>query len=59
MHPSFDGEASHLVNPLKAAMRSTARLLARMHHGKVTGYAAYVLGILMVVLLAAAIKARP
>lgn len=44
-----------LVNPLKAAMQSTARLVARMHHGKVTGYAAYVLGILVVVLLAAAI----
>lgn len=44
-----------LVNPLKATMQSTARLLARMHHGKVTGYATYVLAILVIVLLVATI----
>lgn len=44
-----------LVNPLKAAIEATARRLARIHHGKVTGYAAYVLGTLVIVLLAAAI----
>ncbi len=44
-----------LLNPLLAAMETAARLFARMHHGKVTGYAAYVLGAAVAVLLAAAI----
>lgn len=44
-----------LVVPLVTAIRAMARLLARMHHGKVTVYATYVLVSLVVVMLAAAI----
>lgn len=47
-----------LVNPLMATMQATATLLARMHRGKVTLYAAYVLGSLVVVLVAAAASLR-
>ncbi|WHZ11350.1 MAG: Hydrogenase-4 component B [Burkholderiaceae bacterium] len=43
-----------LVNPLAAALQANARLVARMHHGKVTIYATYVLVSLVVVMLAAA-----
>ena len=43
-----------LIHPGTAVTQATARLLARMHHGKVTVYAAYVLGTLVVVMLAAA-----
>jgi hydrogenase-4 component B len=43
------------VHPLIAATRATARFFARMHHGKVTIYATYVLGVLVVVLLAATV----
>lgn len=43
------------VDPLLIAVRATAEFLARMHHGKVTGYATYVLGSLIVVVLAAAV----
>lgn len=44
-----------LVDPLMASMLATARLLARMHHGRVTIYAAYVLGSLVAVMVAAAV----
>jgi hydrogenase-4 component B len=44
-----------LVSPLIGGMQSTAGLLARMHRGKVTVYAGYVLVSLVVVTLAAAI----
>ncbi|MGH8141692.1 MAG: hypothetical protein ACREU2_04140, partial [Steroidobacteraceae bacterium] len=44
-----------LVSPLIGGMQSTARLLARMHRGKITVYASYVLVSLVVVILAAAI----
>ncbi|MGH8150187.1 MAG: proton-conducting transporter membrane subunit [Steroidobacteraceae bacterium] len=44
-----------LLAPLVGGMQGTARLLARMHHGKVTVYAGYVLASLVVVILAAAI----
>jgi hydrogenase-4 component B len=43
-----------LFKPLIRGMQATARLLARMHHGEVTLYAAYVLGGLIAVMLAAA-----
>ena len=43
-----------LVGPLLAAAWATAGFLARMHHGKISGYAIYVLGALVVVVLAAA-----
>ncbi len=44
-----------LLNPFLAAMEATAGLFARMHHDKITGYAAYALGALVFVLLAATI----
>jgi hydrogenase-4 component B len=44
-----------LLAPLIAGVRGVARLLARMHHGKVTAYASYVLASLVVAVLAAAI----
>lgn len=44
-----------LVHPLMAGMQATASLLARMHRGKVTLYAAYVLGSLVAVLVAATV----
>jgi hydrogenase-4 component B len=43
-----------LVDPLVTATQATAGFVARMHHGKVTGYATYVLGTLVAVVLAAA-----
>jgi hydrogenase-4 component B len=43
-----------LVMPLMIAAQATARFVARMHHGKITGYAGYVLASLVVVVLAAA-----
>jgi hydrogenase-4 component B len=43
-----------LVDPLVTATQATAGFVARMHHGKVTGYATYVLGALVAVVLAAA-----
>lgn len=43
-----------LLGPTMTAVQATAGFLARMHHGKVTGYATYVLGGLVVVVLAAA-----
>lgn len=43
-----------LVLPLMAGMQATARLLARMHRGRVTLYATYVLATFVVVMLAAA-----
>jgi hydrogenase-4 component B len=43
-----------VVGPLRTAAWAAAQLLARMHHGKITGYAIYVLGTLVVVMLAAA-----
>lgn len=45
-----------LVNPLSASIRQTAKLLARMHHGRVTAYAGYVLCSLIAVMLAAVIQ---
>lgn len=44
-----------LLVPIIAGMRWSARLLAGMHHGKVTAYAGYVLASLAVAVLAAAI----
>lgn len=44
-----------LIHPLAAGLRAAARGLARMHHGKVTLYAAYVVAALVAVTLAAAI----
>ena len=44
-----------LFRPATKAAQTTARRLARMHHGKVTTYAAYVLIALVVVLLAVAV----
>jgi hydrogenase-4 component B len=44
------------VAPLAIAIPATARFLARMHHGKVTVYATYVLVAFVVVLLAAAVN---
>lgn len=44
-----------LVNPLMTGMQATAGWLARMHRGKVTVYAAYVLASFVAVMLAAAI----
>ncbi len=44
-----------LVSPLMAGMQVTAALLAHMHRGKVTVYAAYVLASFVAVMLAAAI----
>ncbi|MGH8318861.1 MAG: proton-conducting transporter membrane subunit [Steroidobacteraceae bacterium] len=43
-----------LLDPLVSGMQGWARLLARMHHGRVTAYASYVLASLVVVMLAAA-----
>lgn len=43
-----------LVNPLLAALQAAARLIARMHHGRVTVYATYVLMSLVAAMLAAA-----
>jgi hydrogenase-4 component B len=43
-----------LVEPLMRTARTIARLVARMHHGKVTGYASYVLLSLIIVVIAAA-----
>jgi hydrogenase-4 component B len=43
-----------LVAPLAIAFPATARFLARIHHGKVTLYATYVLAAFVVVMLAAA-----
>lgn len=43
-----------LLGPIMTAVQATAGFLAHMHHGKVTGYATYVLGSLVVVALAAA-----
>lgn len=43
-----------LVVPMMAAAQATARFVARMHHGKITGYAGYVLASLVIVVLAAA-----
>ncbi len=44
-----------LLGPLMSGMQAWARVLARMHHGKVTVYAGYVLVSLVVAILAAAI----
>ncbi|MEO8993795.1 MAG: proton-conducting transporter membrane subunit [Rhodanobacter sp.] len=44
--------------PGTEAFQAIARWLARMHHGKITGYAAYVLGALVVVMLAAVASLR-
>ncbi len=44
-----------LVHPLTTGMQATAKFLARMHHGKITVYAAYVLASLMAVMLAAVV----
>lgn len=44
-----------LVNPLLAGAQAVASMLARMHHGKVNGYATYVLTSLVVLMLVATI----
>lgn len=46
-----------LINPLLARAQRVAAWLARMHHGRVTGYATYVLGSVVVVTLIAALAA--
>lgn len=45
-----------LVNPLSRGMQSIATSLARLHHGKVTLYATYVLAALVVATIAAVVS---